>query len=347
MRCLALAQAWQDSGGQVVFVMADSTAAIEERLKLENAEVVRIAMLPGGLADAECLADLARRYGAEWVVADGYHLGADYQSALKKENCKLLVLDDHGHAGKYVADLVLNQNAFASERFYVDRSPQTRLLLGSHYVLLRREFRAWQGWRRAIAPVASRILVTFGGSDPKDVTSRVLQALNEATGKDLDVVVVVGGSNPHLESLNRLTATARNRVRLAGNAANMAELMAWADVAIAGAGATCWELCLLGLPAILVDSAPNQLPIAQELHRRGAAIHAGSASGLTPSNLVETLHAVLWSVEDRSNMSRVGRQMVDGSGAARVAAILQGRQKSPLSRDGNSAKSKLTSRPIA
>ncbi len=32
MRCLALAQAWQDIGGPVVFAMAETTPAVEERL---------------------------------------------------------------------------------------------------------------------------------------------------------------------------------------------------------------------------------------------------------------------------------------------------------------------------
>ena len=36
MRCLALAQAWQDTGGRAVFAMAQATPAVEERLQQEN-----------------------------------------------------------------------------------------------------------------------------------------------------------------------------------------------------------------------------------------------------------------------------------------------------------------------
>ena len=36
MRCLALAQAWQDRGGDVVFAMAESNAGIDERLCSER-----------------------------------------------------------------------------------------------------------------------------------------------------------------------------------------------------------------------------------------------------------------------------------------------------------------------
>ena len=337
MRCLALAQAWQDLGGRAIFAMAESTEAIEERLKLENAEVVRLAIPAGTLADADCLATLAQGRDADWVVVDGYHFGPDYQRALKGKGCRILFLDDYGHGERYVADLVLNQNAQANPDFYKDRSSESRLLLGSRYVLLRREFRAWQKWPRVITSVASRILVTLGGSDPEDVTSRVLQAVDEVQDQRLEVVVIAGGSNPHLASLHRHISQAQHDVRLVKNAENMAELMAWADVAVSAAGATCWEMCLLGLPAVVVDLAPNQVPIARELHRRGIAIYAGSANALSPSAIAGPLCEILRSVERRSTMSRMGRELVDGNGAARVAALLRGAEIPGGPRDHSSS----------
>ncbi len=260
MRCLALAQAWQDLGGRAMFAMAESTEAIAERLKRENAEVVRLATPAGTLTDADCLATLAQSRDADWVVVDGYHLGPDYQRTLKDKGCRILFLDDYGHGERYVADLVLNQNAQANPDLYKDRSSESRLLLGSRYVLLRREFRSWQKWSRVIPSVASRILVTLGGSDPEDVTSRVLQAVDEVQDQRLEVAVIAGGSNPHLASLRRHISQAQHDVRLVKNAENMAELMAWADVAVSAAGATCWEMCLLGLPAVVVDLAPTRFP---------------------------------------------------------------------------------------
>ena len=43
MRCLALAQAWGDAGGQAIFAMAEATPAAEKRLQSEGLEVVRVA----------------------------------------------------------------------------------------------------------------------------------------------------------------------------------------------------------------------------------------------------------------------------------------------------------------
>ena len=334
MRCLALAQAWQDAGGHAVFAMADSTPAIESRLKSEDAEIVRISHPAGTLADAESLAGVARARNADWVVVDGYHLGAEYQHALKAEGRRVLVLDDYGHAERYVADLVLNQNAHASVDFYRDRSPETQLLLGPRYVLLRREFQAWQKWNRVIPQVGEKILVTLGGSDPDNVTFRVVQAIQKVEARNLDIVIVAGGSNPHLASLESEVGAAKQSIRLIKNVVNMPELMAWADVAISAAGATCWEMCLLGLPAILIDLAPNQVPIAEELHRRGIALHAGSAKDLSLTALAEELNLLLQSYEGRSKMSARGRELVDGAGASRVTAILRG-WNGAVSRDGH------------
>ena len=103
--------------------------------------------------------------------------------ALKAAGRKLLVVDDTGHAGVYAADLVLDQNAHATEKLYQCREPYSKLLLGSRYALLRREFRPWREWKREIAPVARKVLVTVGGTDPDNLTVRVMRALQIRRGK--------------------------------------------------------------------------------------------------------------------------------------------------------------------
>ena len=44
MRCLALAQAWQDAGGQAVFAMAESTPAHRTKLAAESCEVFSLLL---------------------------------------------------------------------------------------------------------------------------------------------------------------------------------------------------------------------------------------------------------------------------------------------------------------
>jgi spore coat polysaccharide biosynthesis predicted glycosyltransferase SpsG len=98
--------------------------------------------------------------------------------------------------------------------------------------------------------------------------------------------------------------------------------MAQADLAISAAGSTCWELCLLGLPAVLLDLANNQTPIAIEMHRRGCALHVGRATDLSQKELTAPVRDLLTSKELRTSFSSRCRQLVDGLGADRVLSAM-------------------------
>ena len=321
MRCFALAQAWQDVGGRAVFAMAQATPPVEERLQRESIEVTRLKAKAGSADDAQETIALARGERACWVVVDGYCFGADYQTALKHAGLKVLFIDDNGHAGHYSADLVLNQNAHANEARYSNRDASTRLLLGPRFAMLRREFTEWREWNREIPAVARRVLVTMGGSDPDNVTERVVQAILAEPG--VNATVVVGGSNPHLPKLRaRIVGTQRD-VQLLENVTNMPELMAKSDVAVSAAGTTSLEMCFMGLPALLIVLADNQRPAAEQLARLGIAINQGEGAKIEPTTLSPHLTSLVQSQDTRKAMSNRGRELVDGRGAERVVRALR------------------------
>jgi UDP-2,4-diacetamido-2,4,6-trideoxy-beta-L-altropyranose hydrolase len=321
MRCLGLAQACSDAGGRAIFAMAEATPAVEERLRSEGFEVTRVAGPVGSARDAEETRRLAREGSASWVIVDGYWFGAEYQTGLKSHGLKVLFIDDNGHAGPYSADLVLNQNAHARAALYRSREPSTRLLLGPRFAMLRREFTSRCDWNRDTPVLARRVLVTMGGSDPDNVTEKVLQAILGEPG--LDATVVVGGSNPHLPRLRKLVADAQRDVQLVENATNMPELMANSDVAISGAGTTGLEMCFMGLPALLIVLAENQHAAAEELNRRGVAIRVGEGAEIQPSTLSPRLIHLVNSQDDRKTMSERGRELIDGRGTERVMRALR------------------------
>ncbi len=317
MRCIALAQSWQDSGGRSVFVMAGSTPAIEARLREEGIEIEHLGARVGTSKDAQDTLQFARSKTADWIVVDGYQFGPAYQQAIKTAGFKLLFIDDYVHAEPYSADLVLNQNVKANRDLYSNRDPSTRLLLGPRYAMLRREFRPWRNWQREIPAVGRKILVTMGGSDPDNLTAKVIDAIRKLSG--LETVILVGGSNPHAQSLDALID--RESMRLITDAACVPDLMAWADVAITGAGTTFWEMCFLGLPGILLVVAQNQQSVATAAEKMGIAWNLGNGVEVRASFLAEKLRQLLNSNERRSQ-SEKGREVIDGRGAGRVVAFL-------------------------
>ena len=325
MRCLALAQAWQDAGGSAVFAMVDHSPSVRERIAKESIEVLALSAQAGTNEDATQTIALARSRDAAWVVVDGYQFEQAFQQDLRAAGLKTLFLDDYGHAEHYYADLVLNQNVSAVASAYKRREPHTRLLLGPQYCLLRREFSRWREWKREIATVGRRVLVTMGGSDPDNFTERAVEALDSIEDDSLEAMIIAGGSNERSASLERMVAgVERKKFEFRRDVSNMAELMAWADLVISAAGTTCWEICRLGLPALLVDLADNQTPVARELQRRGCAIHLGSATEVPAANVAEQVERLRHSQEDRQLMSSRGRELVDGEGARRVVSILRG-----------------------
>lgn len=320
MRCLALAQAWQDAGGHAIFAMAMQAPALEARLRAEEVGLVHLATQPGSTDDARQTVDWARRTEATAVVVDGYYFDAEYQRRIKDASLRLLFIDDYGHADYYWADVVLNQNIHAYAGLYANRAPYTQLLLGTRYVLLRREFLEWREWEREIPDVARKVLVTLGGGDPDSVTLKVIRALQQAQIDGLEAVVVVGGSNAHHEALNRAVQSSQVPICLRSNVTNMPELMAWADVAVSAGGSTCWELAFMGLPNLVLILAENQHPIAEGLDTAELAVNLGWYTDLSSVEITQALTHLLMEEKQRTGMVRRGQALVDGSGVMRMLA---------------------------
>ncbi|ELS34319.1 MULTISPECIES: UDP-2,4-diacetamido-2,4,6-trideoxy-beta-L-altropyranose hydrolase [Pseudanabaena] len=320
MRCLALAQAWQDKGGEVIFILANKSTALENRLRSEGMKVVHLLVKTGSNEDVNQTVDFAQKFNAQWIVVDGYHFGAKYQKYIKDFGINLLFIDDYGHTDYYYADLVLNQNISAHKDLYQSREIYTQLLLGTQYVLLRREFWQWRDWQRAINPIARKLLITFGGSDPDNVTLKVIQALEGLNRDDLAVIVVIGGSNPHHEVLQKEIANSSLAISLQRNVSNMPELMAWADLAITAGGSTNWELAFMGLPSIVITVAENQKEIATELDTQGIIIHIGWYQQITLEKIGIALQEFIYDQSKRAEMSQKGKKLVNGYGAVHVTS---------------------------
>ncbi len=321
MRCLALAEAWQDTGGVVSFVSACDAPSIENRLNREGIEIHHIPQEAGTSGDADETARIAHEQGADWIVVDGYHFGANYQKIIKDAGLSLLFIDDYGHADNYYADIVLNQNIYADMLLYKKYEPYTRFLLGTKYVLLRREFLKYSDWHRDIPEVARKILVTLGGSDPDNVTSKIIEAVRSVDLDGLEVKVVVGGANPHFGHIHE-TVKDLSDFTLIKNVGNMPELMAWADIAISAGGSTCWELAYLGTPFIALIIADNQKPVVMGISAQNAAVNLGSGQILTQKEISNMIKKVIKSIDKRFNLSKNSKNLVDGEGILRVIMIM-------------------------
>jgi UDP-2,4-diacetamido-2,4,6-trideoxy-beta-L-altropyranose hydrolase len=324
MRCLALAQGWRSQGGQVTFVTACESDSLRQRLSEEGFRTVTLRHCHPHPSDWDTTSEVLADHPGAWVVLDGYHFDPAYQSRIKTADHRLLVIDDMAHLDHYYADVVLNQNIHAETLDYVCE-PFTCLLLGTRYVLLRREFWPWREWEREIPEVARKVLITLGGGDPDNQTLKVIRALQRVDVDGLEATVVVGASNPHFREVESAASGWRG-IRLVRNVSNIPELMSWADMAVTAGGSTCWEIAYFGLPSVLLVLAENQREIAEGLHRADVSLNLGWYEEVTRERVAEALSNLISDRRRRQQMSHNGNNLVDGKGAERVVLTVIGRE---------------------
>ncbi|HOW58903.1 MAG TPA: UDP-2,4-diacetamido-2,4,6-trideoxy-beta-L-altropyranose hydrolase [Candidatus Omnitrophota bacterium] len=318
IRCMALAQASRHFDFQAHFAMSSGADVFERRFTEEG---IKLHLLSGSREqknDVAELISLAKDLKARWIVLDKYGIDADYQRSIREAGFNSLMLDDLGDAFPYSANLILNQNIFAQEDSYKDKAYYTRLLLGTNYALLRDQFLCHPKEKDIIPQTPYKILVTLGGGDHSNFTTKVMEALLELQDLVFECIVVVGDNNPFFESIHRLAALSQGRIRVKKGVADMAQQMSWADMALTGSGSTCWETLFAKIPSAVFAFAPHQEWIGKALEDKGAVIYMGKAGDVSPARIREVIKAMVSSPELCRNLIMAGSQLVDGKGAKRV-----------------------------
>lgn len=325
MRCLALAQQCLDQGSRVFLVGRVDSSILQERLLSDGVEIIPMDADQGTADDLAFTLAAIKETGADWLVLDGYEFGAEYQRAVRRAGTRLLMLDDYGHQPEYETDILLNQNLGAENMAYRLNADSLRLD-GPRYALLRREFvSAARGCPSRRTPdKARRVLVILGGSDPRNLSLAVLQALADTGRDDWSVTVAVGPANLHRAELEAEARQLAFEVRVLALGRETPDIMAASDMAVTAAGSTCWELVLLGVPSLVMACADNQAGIASALAQAGAARSLGRVKQVDRQILSQEITTLADDSIARQVISRTAQFLVDGGGAERVYRAMFG-----------------------
>jgi UDP-2,4-diacetamido-2,4,6-trideoxy-beta-L-altropyranose hydrolase len=191
-----------------------------------------------------------------------------------------------------------------------------RVLEGYAFAPIRTAFRRLATERPAAAE-PTRIVVCFGGSDPDDVSARLLPAI-EAAGSWPTVVVIGPGYRGRLAETGHDGA----ELRVLRDPVDLDRHLATATVVVAGAGTLKFELAALGRPMILLAVADDQLAVGPSFAATGAAWYLGDGRTIDPAAVSEALTTLMADEPGRATMASRGRAVVDGRGADRIAAAV-------------------------
>ncbi|MFN9490492.1 MAG: UDP-2,4-diacetamido-2,4,6-trideoxy-beta-L-altropyranose hydrolase [Betaproteobacteria bacterium] len=294
MRCLTLANELRHAGAEILFLSRNVTGDAFDIIHNNCFPSISLGNATSWSCDADrTLAALINQPPFDWLIVDHYGLDRGWESRTRSVAHKILVIDDLANR-PHDCDALLDQNYYinAKQRYDSLVPSNCRLFLGLEFALLRNEFKIAARNVRPRQNHIRRILVTFGATDPTNETEKVLSALRSLDSPLISVDVVVGTANLRRSVIEAL-CSAMPRVRCHVQTNRMVELMNAADLAIGAAGATTWERCILGLPALTVITADNQKQTASDLAAAGAIWLLGQANDLTANHYETALRTAI------------------------------------------------------
>jgi UDP-2,4-diacetamido-2,4,6-trideoxy-beta-L-altropyranose hydrolase len=325
MRCLTLARALATRGADCAFVESRAAAPILRRFGWP-AQTLLAILGEQDLADLISYAeDFAERFAADVVVIDHYGVAVAEEERLGVGGRRIVVIDDLADR-RHACDLLVDPG-FGRRREHYDglTPPEAVVCVGPVHALVRPEFAAARQRamsRRARHAPVGRALVSLGLTDVGAVTARVVEALAPTMG-EIRLDVVLGGEAPSLQALEAAASRDR-RLRLWIDSAEMASLMADADIAIGAGGSSVWEQATVGLPAATAVLADNQRGMIEQMAGAGLTLPLDPEAADFESRLREAWGALVADTELRWRLTERTADLCDGHGAQRVADAVMG-----------------------
>lgn len=257
--------------------------------------------------DSEGLADFIDRHPASdgpWLL-DSYDLAIDDLNHMSDAGLCTVMLDDGCRLEFYPCDVVIDSSPSAPDSNYRG-NPGTQFCLGADFFPLRHEFHE----EPTGAFMKSDIVITFGGSDPDDQTARVLGALQRSE-RQLTITAILGPGYAG-------RARQYRGVNFIENTGSIVPYFRNASLAACGGGGTVLELAYLGVPAVIVAVADNQVRNGESISANGAGRFLGLWDSISDFDILCAIEALIADAPARAKMSAKGKMLVDGRSMDRI-----------------------------
>ena len=296
MRCLVLAQYLQKKSCEVCFLSREHDGNLIEYIKSKGFKVFLLpkrklcaevnqssdAVNTGWLGcsqdnDAiECL-EVIENFNPNWLIVDHYSIDKKWETILKNEQMKIMVIDDLANR-EHNCELLLDQNYYNNPyKRYDNLVPNyCTKLLGPQFSLLRDEFFKIDSKKIRNVNNIFKIFIFMGSSDITNQTLKVVKSIVSLIQKGflLSVDVLVGEINPNSNQI-RSYCDKYSEIRFIGGTSEISKMMLEANIAIGAGGSASLERCYLGLPSLVISVAENQVETTNSLNSFGAIYHLG------------------------------------------------------------------------
>jgi spore coat polysaccharide biosynthesis predicted glycosyltransferase SpsG len=231
-----------------------------------------------------------KEYEPDIVVNDILNTTSSYIKSLKDEDYFVLNFEDLGGGVKY-ADLVC-------DALYEHKIPLKNLYSGHLYYILKDEF-YYQPYKE-IHPSVKEILLTFGGTDPNDLTKKTLNCILKSEFKG-NVKVILGLGYMDKKGIEKEFQDYSN-IEIFEDVKNISEYMISADLIFTSAGRTMYEIASIGVPCVCL--CQNQRELSHIFGNvENGFINLGLGSEVKENDLINTINDIIDNYDLRMEMS--------------------------------------------
>ena len=340
IRCITLAQALTELGATCFFIcrnLADKllfmvnqsghqchNLSTSELGQHDTADLYAKWLGTTQEQDATECRSVLTRLSPDCLIVDHYSIDEKWERIVRPVVKKIMVIDDLANR-THDCDLLLDQTLGRKKKDYYGLVPfGTNLLTGAHYALLKPEFRLYRDaslYRRQNFQI-KHVMVSLGGIDRGNATSKILEALAEAPlPENCKITVVLGPTAPWTEIIRERVAKMPFWTELKVGVQDMAALLKKVDIVIGAPGTSAWERCSLGVPALLVVLAENQSSIARKLEECGAVKLLSLKKLELKKGIFDFFDSDSLS-DELEQMALASASVLDGDGTRRVSSAL-------------------------
>lgn len=250
------------------------------------------------------------------LIIDNY---GEYVKEISKIS-KTVVIDFFGEMDVY-SDVIINWMGLDGNYKYNILNKNTKYYSGLDYIPLDEKINEYNRLSKRISDEADKILITFGGSDLRNFTLKVMNVLERFN--KIEVTIVIGSAYKHKEELQEFLKNCRCKYILKENVPNIFELIFNSDLVISTGGLTAFELCAIGTPFISLAAVDHQINRLKKMDELGICKYAGDWNSFNEKNLYDLINELIHNKMKREIMTEKGKNIVDGKGVERISSVIR------------------------
>lgn len=227
------------------------------------------------------------------VINDILNTSVEYVTGLKGLSVKVINFEDLGSGMQY-ADIVIND-------LYNKSNDLKNSYWGSEYFCARDEFLLAQPskFNRDV----KEVLVMFGGTDPANLTKKVLDAVKLINDKSIHFTFILGFGYRYKQLIIDEVEKMDLHVSIVCDVKHMTEYMQKADLAISSQGRSMYELAIMHVPTILLAQHEREaLHTFGEL--KNGFINLGIGDSISVSTIESTIKWLITCPQIREQMKQ-------------------------------------------